>query len=104
MKLLTKEIEKQLPPIKSTEKKKPEDIKIIVKFFNPAGKGSWYVTEGEKQENGDWLFFGFVDLFDKELGYFTLNELKSVKLPFGLKIERDMYFSNYTLKEVMEKC
>jgi hypothetical protein len=38
------------------------------------------------------MFFGLVDLHEKELGYFALSELQSVRLQFGLKIERDMYF------------
>jgi hypothetical protein len=92
MKLLTAEIIKKLEksPLYATEKINVKPI--IVKFFNPTGSGSWYVCEGEKQEDGDWLFFGFVDLLEKEWGYFTLSELQSVKGRFGLGIERDMYF------------
>ena len=32
-----------------------EDAEVIVKYFNPCGAGTWFITEGEKQENGDWL-------------------------------------------------
>jgi hypothetical protein len=38
-----------------------------------------------------------------ELGYFSLSELKSVKGPMGLPIERDLHFEPKTLKELMEK-
>lgn len=94
MKLLTKSIENALKksPLYSHEGK--SDKKIIVKFFNPYGAGTWYVTEGEKQEDGDWLFFGLVDLHEKEWGYFRLSELANIR-PFGslaLGVERDMYF------------
>lgn len=94
MKLITKEIEKKLlkSPLYSQDGKKVKDV--IVKFFNPCGSGTWYVVEGRKEDDGDWLFFGYVDLIDGEWGYFTLSELQSVKLPFGLGIERDMYFDN----------
>jgi hypothetical protein len=35
-----------------------------------------------------------------ELGYVNLQEIEEVKLPFGLKIERDMFWSpNKTLIE-----
>jgi len=38
-----------------------------------------------------------------ELGYVSLQELESVTLPFGLKIERDMYFTpDKTLSEYTE--
>ena len=92
MKLLTKEIIENLKkhPLYSTDGKDKKEC--IVKFFNPMGSGTWYVFEGQEQEDGDWLFFGLVDLFEKELGYFTLSELQSVNLPFGMGIERDMYF------------
>jgi len=33
-----------------------------------------------------------VDGYEKELGYFSLEELESVKGSFGLGIERDRYF------------
>ena len=92
MKLLTAAIIKQLEktPLYSTEK---QDVApVLVKFFNPCGSGTWYVLEAEKQEDGDWLFFGLCELHERELGYFTLSELQSVRLQFGLRIERDMYF------------
>lgn len=93
MKLITKAIEKKLltHPLYSTDGNMIKDV--LVKFFNPCGSGTWYVFEAEKNGN-DWEFFGLVDLFEKELGYFTLSELESIKLPFGLSIERDMYFDN----------
>lgn len=104
MKLITKELEKKFTnyPLYSQDGK-GEQAKIICKFFNPCGVGTWYVMEAEKQENGDFLFFGYVDLGDKdcaELGYFTLDELKSLKLPWGLTIERDLYFNDCTLQDI----
>lgn len=90
MKLLTKEIEKKLPKLYSQEK--VENPVIIVKFFTPWNKWSWFAYEGEKQKNGDWLFFGMVHGDDHEIGYFLLSDLESVSGPFGLKIERDKYF------------
>lgn len=94
MKLITKAIENKLlkHPLYSTDGKNEKEV--LVKFFNPYGIGTWYVFEAEK--NGDdWMFFGLVDFYEKELGYFTLNELKSVKVPCGLPIERDKYFEGY---------
>ena len=99
MKLLTKEIIKKLPKLYSTEAV-PMDEKIVyVKFFNPCGIGTWYALEYDEDEK---LFFGYVDLIEKEFGYFSLEELESIKLPFGLGIERDLYFNPTPLKEVLK--
>ena len=104
MKLLTKEVENKLPALYSTEDV-PLDEKIaVVKFFNPVGSWSWYATEGswEEYDDGskDFLFFGLVYGNEREWGYFSLNELQSVKLPFGLGIERDRYFDSIPIKEL----
>ena len=101
MKLLTKEIEKKLPPLYTNENKEPEDIQIIVKFFHPYSNWAWYATEGKAEDN-DFTFFGYVRGFDNELGYFSLSELESVNFK-GIGIERDMYFGKHTLAEVMIK-
>ena len=97
MKLLTKEIEKKLPKLYSQEK--VENPKIIVKFFCPWNQWTWFAYEGEKQENGDWLFFGMVHGDDHEIGYFLLSDLEGATGPFGLRIERDKYFDNHRLNE-----
>ena len=97
MKLMTKEIIAKLPKLYSQEKN--ENPEIIVKFFTPWSNWTWYATEGEQQEDGDWLFFGLVEGHETELGYFNLSELESVRGPAGLKIERDMHFTGH-LKDV----
>lgn len=102
MKLITKQIERQLAkyPIYSQENKGEESV-VICKFFQPNGSYTWYVTEAERQEDGDWLFFGMVEnSYGRELGYFTLKELERIKLPFGLTIERDIYFKPAKLNEL----
>jgi hypothetical protein len=105
MKLLTKEIEKNIPPLYSQDGKNPEKVKIAVKFFCPWNNWTWYVTEGTyDEEQGTWIFFGLVRGFDTELGYFSLAELEEITHPqTGLKIERDMYFGKHTLAEAKEK-
>lgn len=70
--------------------------KVIVKYFNPVGVGTWFITEGNKLDNGDYEMFGYCHLGDDEyaeLGYVMLSELEKLNLPFGLKIERDLYLS-----------
>ncbi len=62
----------------------------VVKFFNPLGEGVWLATELD--EDGDTLY-GLADLGEPELGYFSLEEMASLRLPFGLGIERDLLFT-----------
>lgn len=92
MKLMTKAIINALPKLYATEGIAVEDKTVICKFFTPWGNWTWYVFEGEKQEDGDYLFFGMVHGFETELIYFSLSELQSFTGPFGLKIERDKWF------------
>lgn len=97
MVLLTKDVLKKLPPLYSQEEKGLDAV-AVVKFFTPDSNWTWYATEFD----GEDLFFGLVDGFEKEIGYFRLSELKSVKGALGLPIERDMYFKPKTLKELMD--
>lgn len=110
MMLLTQEIKRKLPPIGATDKL-GNRAPIVVKFFNPVGSATWWITEGEEEE-GDWRLFGFADLYsggdsdtrspEAELGYVMLSELQSVKLAFGLSIERDRHYGfGHTLAEVI---
>ena len=100
MMLMTKELETTLKkyPIGSQDGK-GEGADVIVKYFNPCGAGTWLITEGEKQENGDWLLFGYCHIFEWEWGYVMLSELESVKLPFGLSIERELYVTGKKVKD-----
>jgi hypothetical protein len=99
MKLLTKEIKEKLPAIRGQENVK--DPIVHVKFFTPDSNWTWYVTEGSPEgDSGDYLFFGYVVGFEKEWGYFTLKELESARGPFGLPIERDLYFDRKPISKV----
>jgi hypothetical protein len=66
----------------------------VVRLFNPFGAATWLATELD--EDGDTLF-GLADLgFGcPELGSFSLSEIASVELPFGLRIERDLAFRGH---------
>ena len=96
MKLLTKEVLKQLPELYSQDEKGLEAM-AVVKFFTPDSGWTWFATEFD----GEDLFFGLVHGLEKELGYFRLSELKQVRGGLGLPIERDMFFNPTPLKELM---
>lgn len=95
MELLTDEIRAKLPALYTHENASAENIPVVVKFFTPDGSWTWYATEFD----GTDLFFGLVNGFEAELGYFSLNELRSVRGALGLPIERDLYFGDHTLAE-----
>lgn len=98
--LMTKELEKTFKeyPIGSQDGKGMQ-AEVVVKYFNPCGRGTWLITEGEKQEDDDWLLFGYCHLFEWEWGYVLLSELESVQLPFGLKIERELYVTGGVVQD-----
>ena len=85
--MLTKEIEKKLPPLYSQEEVR--DPLCLVKFFTRWTYWTWWVIEYSPE---DRLSFSYVQGQEDELGYFSLNELESITGPAGLKIERDLYF------------
>lgn len=65
----------------------------VVKFFNPLGAATWIATELYDDDN---TLFGVADLgFGcPEMGVFSLSEIARVRLPFGLRIERDLTFES----------
>ena len=95
MKLLTQEIRKKLPKLREQETKGGDAV-VYVKFFTPWSSWTWYATEFD----GEDTFFGLVDGHEKELGYFSLSELKSLRGPLGLPIERDLYWQPKKLREI----
>ena len=85
MKLLTKALEKKIPALHSGTNT------AYVKWFAPWTNWSWLVMEYDPQ-TGDC--FGFVEGLEKEFGYFNIKEIENLKGPYGLKVERDMWFDS----------
>ena len=97
MKLMTKAIENVIPGLNEQEEL-GEDAIVHVKFFSPYSDWTWYATEYDPDER---MFFGLVDGFVKELGYFSLDELESAIGAVGQPlIERDRYFKLTKLSDV----
>ena len=100
-KLMTKEIEKLIAkyPYLSQDGK-GLDAKVLVKYFLPCSGATWYITEGEKLENGDYILYGWVNLgygCGYEFGPVSLSELDSLKVKFFysyVQIERDIMVKN----------
>jgi len=96
--LLDDESKEKLPPLYSGEEQ-GLDALAQVKFFTPDSSWSWFASE----YNGEDIFFGLVIGLEIELGYFSLSELKSVKGPMGLPIERDLHFEPKSLRELRDQ-
>ena len=94
MNLLTKKIRRKLPEVYSSQYGK--DPKVFCKFFLPMTDWTWYVTEFDGKD----LFFGYVVGDYRELGYFSLSELIGIEGPYGLGVERDLYFEPKPLSEI----
>ena len=103
MQLMTQDIAEKLPPLYHFEDTHTPAI-ASVKYFDPTGSWTWYVAEGQKQDDGDWLFWGLVQGFECEYGYFTLRQLERAKDGCtglaALPIERDLHFTPTPLKEL----
>lgn len=92
MKLLTKELSEKL------QANDPEKVlHPVCKFFNPVGAATWLIFAQEKPDGdgAEDILWGVADLgFGVvEWGTISLSELESVRLPLGLKIERDLYYT-----------
>lgn len=115
MKLITKSTAAALAAAYAHSAETGESGKqVLAKFFTPWAGATWYITEGGPVDaNGeicdaddavDWHLFGFCDLGhaqDAELGYVMLSDLLSLKGPAGLTVERDLYYGEHTIDEVL---
>jgi len=93
--LLTPEIREALPLLYANEEEGLA-AQALVKFFTPDSNWTWYASEFD----GEDIFFGLVIGFEAELGYFSLQELQSVRGPLGLPIERDLHYKPRSLAEL----
>lgn len=93
MKLIPNDI--KIPKLYEQDGKGDEAI-AHVKLFTPDSNWTWFVTEWD----GEDRCFGLVKGFETELGYFSLSELKAVRGPMGLPIERDKFWKPKTLREI----
>ena len=98
MKLLTKAIKAKLPPLGSTDRLRHDEVIAQAKFFTPGSSWSWYAIEFDEEDT----LFGLVVGFEIELGYWSLSELEAARGPWGLPIERDLWFEPTPLSQLPE--
>lgn len=99
-KLFTKQIDdmlfKQYPLGNDLSKQK-----VVTKIFNPYGNGTYYLINSDPNDP-DYLW-AIVDLFDVEVGSVSREDLQTIKVPpFGLNLERDMYFQPINAQELLD--
>jgi hypothetical protein len=95
-KLLTQELRDRLPGLYTTDETPMAEKLALAKYFTPWSNWTWYALEFDTEDT----FFGYVDGFEREFGYFSLSELDSARGPGGLRIERDLYFAPRKLVEL----
>ena len=92
--LIPKDLLEQIPPLYATED--IADPIAYVKIFLDGW--TWYITEISIDED---IAFGYVvSSFGSELGYFSLQEIESIKGSLGLGVERDIYFKPIKLSTI----
>src|SRR5712692_8788047 len=110
--LLPDSLKERMPALYSQEQE--SDPLVVCKFFYPVGSWTLYPYEGSPvdedgyydtdKEKVDYLFFGLVVGHVAELGYFSLEELKTAKEGMrglrALPIERDVHFRPQRLSEI----
>ena len=102
MKLFTKEILKKLPALYTQEAhENPEkEMVFYVKLFTPDSNWTWFIAEYDPEKEIAW---GYVMGLENEYGTIDIKELKEVRGPFGLSIERDISFDPIKEKELMDE-
>ena len=100
MKLFNKTIDRQLfrQYTYGSDLSKQE---VVVKIFNPAGNGRWFILNSDPQDP-DYLW-AIVDLgYGAEVGSVSRSELENYKGRFGLGFERDLEFGHMNAEEVYQ--
>lgn len=77
------------------------DYKVVVKFFNPTGAGTWYIFEAKPSDPS--ILYGLCVIHEPEWGYVSLDELKAFRGSMGLPIERDIYYTPISKSELQKR-
>jgi hypothetical protein len=79
------------------------DFKPVVKLFTPDAQCTWLLTE----LGLDDIAFGLCDLGlgSPEIGFVCMREIRELRGPLGLPVERDLHFdANKTLSAYAEEA
>lgn len=103
MVLLTDKVLREIPEIDDLEKTTKQTI-VYAKAFNPMGVGTWYIIAVDNVKDPHTAF-GICVLHEVELGYVSIDELKSIVTSFGMGIERDLSYDDmeHTVADAIEE-
>ena len=95
--LIPKELIEKMKIPKLYETEEQNDPITYVKLFLDGW--TWYITEISIDED---IAFGYVvsPFCSGELGYFSINEIKTIKNSLGMGVERDLYFKPCKLSTI----
>jgi len=104
LKLLPHKIRENLP-ILGSQQSKGGQAKVWAKCCTADGSFIWYITEGSARRNVDgmavdYLLYGLVDGPGRQLDYFWLSDLTTVRSPTGLPAQRDPHWQPRSLAQI----
>ena len=104
LKLLPYPIRENLP-ILGSQQRLGGQAKVLTRWFTPDGSRAWYITEGSARRDPDgkavdYLLYGLVEGERRELDYFWLSDLATLRSSTGLPVQRDSHWQPKTLQEI----
>ena len=90
MDLLPNELQIGLPKLYDCEDTPTNEMMLRIRFYDTNSTWEWYLIEFEPETN---IAFGYVCGFEKEWGYFSIDELSSIS-----SIKRDNDFQPITFE------
>jgi len=104
LKLLPYTVRENLP-ILGSQRGLGGQVKAIVKCGTADRALAWYIAEGSARRDTegkavDYLLYGLVEGQHRELDYFWLSDLQTLRSPTGLPVERDPRWRPKTLEEI----
>lgn len=97
MELLPKELQNKIPKLYETERIPTSDKIIYARYYAKNTNWVWYAVEYSKDD--DKIFFGYVQGFTNEWGYFGLKEFEDINKKEQLII-RDEKFTPTKFKDL----
>ena len=98
-KLIPKEILATLPDLYDSTI--TDDPLCQVKLFTPDANWTWHIIELSKSDHS--TCYGYVQGLENELGYFSLEDIASVRGALNLPVERDIYFEPTLLSKIVKE-
>jgi hypothetical protein len=90
----------EMPALYATEE--DTDPLVRCKLFTPDSRWTWFLTESSSAapDGTPAMAFGLTCGPEDELGYMSLEELRQVRGPLGLQVERNLWWKPPPLSEV----